>query len=51
MITMMELCFFHFGAIAISPAEQTEAKSQGNRRMVRGGKVKLGLKNQMRMST
>jgi hypothetical protein len=40
-----ELFFFCLGTIAISPAKQTEAKSQGNRRVVRGGNVKLGLRN------
>jgi hypothetical protein len=46
MTAATELCFFRFGAIAISPAERTGIRSQGSRGMVRGGNVKLGLRNQ-----
>ena len=46
MIARTELCLFCFGAIAILPAEQTGARSQGSRGVVRGGNVKLGLGNQ-----
>jgi hypothetical protein len=46
---MAELCFFRFGAI--SPMERTGAKSKENRGVVRGGNVKLGLRNQKRTLT
>jgi hypothetical protein len=46
MIAAMELCLFCFGAIAVLPVERTGSKSQGNRGVVRGRKVKLGLRNQ-----
>jgi hypothetical protein len=50
-MTTAELCFFRFGDIAISPAERTIAKSKENRGVVRGGNVRLGLRNQKHTST
>ena len=50
MIAATELFLFYFGAIAIWPTEQTEARSRGRRGVIRGGNVKLGLRNHKRMS-
>jgi hypothetical protein len=50
MIVAMELCLFRFDAIEVLPAEQTGTRSQGRRGVVRGGKVKLGLRNKKRTS-
>jgi hypothetical protein len=49
MLAVTELCLFRFGAIAIWPAERIEAGSWGSRGVVRGGIVKLGLRNYKRM--
>jgi hypothetical protein len=47
MTTAAELWFFRLGAIAISLAGRTRAKSEENR-VVPGGNVKLGLRTQKR---
>jgi hypothetical protein len=46
MTTTAEFWFFRLGAITISSADRTRAKSEGNRGAVRGGNVKLGLRTQ-----
>jgi hypothetical protein len=51
MIVAVELWFFCFGAIAISPPGQRGAEFQRSKKVVRGGNAKLGLRNQKCTST
>jgi hypothetical protein len=51
MTTATEVWFFRLGTIAILSAGRTRAKSEGNRGVVQGGNVKLGLRTQKRMTT
>jgi hypothetical protein len=51
MMAAMELYLFRFGAIAVLLAERAGSRSQGSRGVVRGGKVKLGLRNRNCTST
>jgi hypothetical protein len=51
MIATVELCFFRFGAIAVSPLGRTGAESQGSGGVVQSKNEKLGLRNQEHMST